>query len=373
MSDKKETIILGAGLAGLVASIILARDGRNVRVIERANDIGGDLGLHPSLHGTPIDIEKVAAWTGLDTDKMFLKGTKNVQTFIGNQVFYENPIYIVERGNRPSSIDTYLYGEAKKLGVDFEFGRHIKDPNELPAGSIIATGFHPAMYKAFNLRYNPGIGHFKVAENDDPALEGSMFAWIAPYTKDYAYAVVQNGIRYIALFSRFGLAETSLAEFQKHLKDTVGWEYDRWDMRTLPVPWNTRKPKLWIGDYIVTGTVGGMIDPAGGFGIHGAILSGVIAAWAITNPERAKKELKKLNKHFTAAALSFEALKNMPFRETFFKIVLCFPELFLPLTALMGRGIPGYDRNVSYELIKGYYRGKGIGERIRNIKKIFKS
>ncbi len=371
--SNNETTILGAGLSGLIAAILIAKVGRKVKVIEGAKEIGGDLGLHPSLHGTPIDVEKVSTWTGLDTNKMFGIGKNDVQTFIGSQIFYQSPVYIVERSNRPSSIDTYLFGEAKKVGVEFEFGHYVKNPKELPKGSIIATGFHPFMFKAFNLPHNKGQGYFKVVENDDPSLDGNVYAWIGPYTKDYAYAVIQNGIKYIALFSRFGLTEKSLTNFQKHLKNTIGWEYDDWNKITLPAPWSKKRPPLWVDDYILTGTVGGIIDPMGGFGIHGAILSGAIAAWAITDPPKAKRELKKLNKNFTAATVSFEATKNLPYRETFFKMLFLFPELFRPLTSFMGKGIPGYDGNFAYDLIKGPYKGRGFGLRLKDVKKLFKS
>jgi hypothetical protein len=38
---------------------------------------------------------------------------------------------------------------------------------------------------------------------------------------------------------------------------------------------------------------------------------------------------------------------------------------------LMGRGIPGYDSNWCTEFITGYYKGRGLGERIADMKKIF--
>ncbi len=371
MSNKNETVILGAGLSGMIASIILAREGRKVKVIDGAKDIGGNLMFHPSLHATPIDVDKVAAWTGLDTDRMFYKGT-GVESFVGTQSFYQEPMYLVERGNRPTAIDTYLFAEAKKLGVEFEFGRHVNDPKELPKGSIIATGYHSAMYRAFNIPCSTGEGFYKVAENNDPELEGKVFCWIAPYTRDYAYAVVQNGMKYILLLSRFQLPETALDDYQKHLKDTLGWEFDDWGVIKLPYPWSFKRPLLWVDDYILTGSAGRNIDPMGGFGIHGAILSGVIAAWAITDPAKAEKELKDINKHFVSTTLAFEVVKRMPFREKFFRIVLTVPEIFRPPMFFMGRGIPGYKGNWAYNVIKGYQKGRGLAERIRDLKKIFK-
>jgi hypothetical protein len=64
-------------------------------------------------------------------------------------------------------------------------------------------------------------------------------------------------------------------------------------------------------------------------------------------------------------------MKHMPAGERFRRIVLTYPELFGPMMYLMGRGIPGYDRNWCTEVITGYYKGRGLGERLADMKKIF--
>ena len=46
---------------------------------------------------------------------------------------------------------------------------------------------------------------------------------------------------------------------------------------------------------ILTGTMAGFVEPAFGFGITGSLVSGKIAAMAVTDPEKAEKEFK----HFT--------------------------------------------------------------------------
>ena len=108
-----------------------------------------------------------------------------------------------------------MFEEAKKLGVAFEFGQHVKDPKELPKGSIIATGYHPSMYKAFNMPCAKGEGYNLVAENDDPSLEGNVYSWIAPYTKDYAYGCVLDGMRYLLLFLDLACPEKRSTSFRK--------------------------------------------------------------------------------------------------------------------------------------------------------------
>ncbi len=345
MNKRDEIIVIGAGLSGMTASIVLAKEGRKVKVLEKGKTIGGDIGLHPSLHATPIDIDKVAAWTGLDTDRMFVKG-KSSELFIGEESHNLAPLYLIERGSRPTSIDTYLYDEAQKLGVEFEFGRNIEDPNELPKGSIVATGFFPKMFEEFGTASRSARGFFKITKNKDPKLDGTMYLWMGPYSEDYAYACILNGVLYIALFSRFGLPDEALNQFEEHLKATTGWEFDDWrseDMLHIPCA-SIKKPRLWVDDYILTGTAGSVMDPMFGFGIHGAILSGVTAAWAVTDPERANKEFKKLNKHYVSTFLIFEIAKSMlSLRGTLFRVLVALPRLSSPVTGFISQGVPGYE------------------------------
>ena len=51
---KKEALVVGAGPAGLVAAINLAREGFKVRVFEKEKQIGGYPHWHPSAHDTPV-------------------------------------------------------------------------------------------------------------------------------------------------------------------------------------------------------------------------------------------------------------------------------------------------------------------------------
>ncbi|MCU0821972.1 MAG: NAD(P)-binding protein [Spirochaetes bacterium] len=344
MAKKDQTIILGAGLSGMIAAIVLAKQGRGVKVIERAKDIGGDLALHPSLHATPINTKKVADWTGLDTSKMFTKG-KVVKGFFADAAFTFPPMYLIERGKRPTAIDVYLYEEAKKLGVDFEFNHTVDNPKELPKGSIIATGFYPDMFDIFKTPCRNARGFFALKKNTDPELDGSMYLWMGPYSEDYAYACVINGLLYIALFSRFGLPDESLDQFKVHLEATMGWKFDKWlDESRLTVPCaSIKRPQLFVDDYILTGTVGGNMDPFLGFGIHGAILSGVTAAWAVTDPEKALKEHKKLTSHYQSSYITFELQKGVPNRDKIFKFCLSHPKLISPFTGFISKGLPGYD------------------------------
>ena len=55
-----ESVVVGAGLGGLVAAVNLAREGRDVVVLERESRIGGSPLYHPSPEGTPLDVDALA-------------------------------------------------------------------------------------------------------------------------------------------------------------------------------------------------------------------------------------------------------------------------------------------------------------------------
>ena len=68
MPEAKSKVVVGAGLAGMVAAINLAKAGYEVTVLEAEARIGGSPQLHPSLHITPIDKKKVWAYIGIELD-----------------------------------------------------------------------------------------------------------------------------------------------------------------------------------------------------------------------------------------------------------------------------------------------------------------
>ena len=63
--------IVGAGLAGMVAAINLARQGYEVTILEKEKQIGGSPVFHPSLHATPIDLRYTSDFIGIDISNHF--------------------------------------------------------------------------------------------------------------------------------------------------------------------------------------------------------------------------------------------------------------------------------------------------------------
>ena len=126
MAKTKKVHIVGAGLAGMVAAINLAREGHRVTVLEAAKKIGDIHPYHPSAHSTPIDLDLIKNYVGIDITPC-LTPLKNVYAYADSkkyQTSYQNG-YSVERGSRQTSMDTYLYHIAKELGVEFQFNQEV--------------------------------------------------------------------------------------------------------------------------------------------------------------------------------------------------------------------------------------------------------
>jgi hypothetical protein len=66
MSKEGPVHIVGAGLAGLTAAVILAKRGREVIVYEKGNRVGGLPIYNPSPHGTPLDVDRMNGYLGFD-------------------------------------------------------------------------------------------------------------------------------------------------------------------------------------------------------------------------------------------------------------------------------------------------------------------
>ena len=67
----REVNIYGAGISGLTAAINLAKKGYDVTVFEKERTIGGFHQKQPSIHMTPIDLEKTNDYIGIKIDDCF--------------------------------------------------------------------------------------------------------------------------------------------------------------------------------------------------------------------------------------------------------------------------------------------------------------
>jgi hypothetical protein len=344
--------ILGAGLSGMVAAINLARDGHEVLVLEGHKGIGGLKGVHPSAHTTPIDPVMVSNYTGIDVTPSF-KPILDFRLGVLNRLYAcrSETLFCVERGDRPTSIDTLLHDECLRCGVAFEFNTFIKDPNlELPPDSILATGLHTEIFNALQVPYETVYSFWMTAERDSGIFESLkagfeqlLVGYLFNYTTDYFYVTAMNNLWYALLFSRRPLKKSHLTQCLATVEDRLGVRLTGWKYLTGCVPTKSlRNPRLFLGDKILTGSLSGSMDPFYLFGIHGALLSGKIAAMAIQDPDRAEAEFKRINRSFISALLQRRLFERNPLRHHIFNLLLRVPRVTCGLSRFATMGIPGY-------------------------------
>jgi flavin-dependent dehydrogenase len=320
----QEQVIVGAGLSGLVAAINLARDGFKVLVRERRKTVGGETdikGLEGKVikigDGTPMHLERLRDYTGIDFSPVAVP-LKSARTHVYGKTldfdFYEGvPTFLFERGPRPSSLDVYLYELARSEGVEFQFKDTVTDFSLLPPGTIIATGLFGESWAALGVPHLPGYGYLAMSETEDRSPK--VIIYFDEYTRDYAFYSQVNGACGACLFSRGKPLEASSRErFALQLSEDDGITFDDWkavSMGALPVE-KARNPRLFAGNFILAGTLSGSIDPFLLFGVHGALVTGKIAAITVHDRRKGLEEFNRANKAFKRGFYLTELYRHMP-------------------------------------------------------------
>jgi flavin-dependent dehydrogenase len=307
-----EQIVVGAGLAGLCAAINLRREGHEVRVLERRDGIGGparDMSTgeltYVMADGTPMEVEKISSYIGIDvapacvplkTIRIYSFG-KRFDTYFPKNV----PAVLVERGSRKDSMDMYLYRIAVDEGVQFEFNftlKSRKDFDGLPSKTIIAAGLFEDAYKALGIPYVHVEGLFGQGMVADDYDGPSVILYMDRHTQDYAFFSTIHGLAGALLFQRKKpLSAEAKAWFPAQLAKDEGIEFPEWhnlDVGVLPMG-SFNNPRLFHEKFVLAGTMAGAQDPVLLFGVHGALVTGKIAAMALSRPEEAYKEFRKIN------------------------------------------------------------------------------
>ncbi len=351
MSKKKITIV-GAGLSGMVAGINLANEGYDVEIWDAAKSIGEHDEYHPSIHATPIFPKEVSEYLGVDITPCFGK-TKRMRFYLSNKAYDLNPhdMHMVERGGRKTSIDSHLYEIALEHGIKFHFNNPVKKLDDIPKGSIVSTGFDKDIMDALDLPCILGYGIF-ARKKTDPKYEDTLMGYTGSYTSDYGYLSVLNGIMSYVLFTRGVMDEKSAEIGKQHLIDTEGLEFPKWTFMTQYLPeFNSESLKLFKNDLILSGTLSGMMDPAACYGILGALVSGKVAALAVTDKEKAIKEFDRLNKNYHRIRIISKYLLMIPGRVKLLNLMFSYPYLFTGIMGKIDDGIPGYDGHWGVDLI----------------------
>lgn len=353
----KEQVIVGAGLSGLVAAVNLAREGYSVLVRERRGHVGGETdvkGLEGKIinigDGTPMNLERVNEYTGIDFSPVAapLKSCRNHvygKTF--DIEFYEGvPTYLVERGPRPTSIDVYLYELARSEGVRFSFNDTVTDFSELPPDSIIATGLFGEAWPALGVPHMQVFGYLAMSKTDE--TDAKVVIYFDEYTRDYAFYSQINGACGACLFSRGKPLDPSVKDrFERQLAENDGITFDQWDavsIGALPVE-HSRNPRLFARNFILAGTLSGSIDPLLLFGVHGALISGKVAATAVRDHQKGLEEFSRVNRAFHRGFYVSMAYRRMPMwmlKRATWAGIKYYPALSRVLKDRMFGLVPGY-------------------------------
>ena len=279
--------ILGAGLSGLSAAIILSKNGYDVHVHEIRSDSGarfdGDFQGLENWTGSKDFFDEMREW-GLDPDS-FKSDAFSVVDLIHPDDEITQPITdgvafrVVERGTDEHCIDQGFKRMAIEAGATIHYGSK-RDPEEC---QIIAAGPKDSSAVAFGEIFHTDHPNHVSFQLNDKLAPGA-----------YSYLIVIDGI---------GLICTCLWRKQKksgrYLNETIAWYESHYELNRRPIKRVGGKGDFSLPDkyfhdgrYYV-GEAGGLQDFMWGFGMRYAITSGVLAAKSILGEGDYESEVRK--------------------------------------------------------------------------------
>jgi len=309
LSEKKVEIV-GAGLSGLVAGINLAQQGFEVVIYEKEKNCGGRPSFRPDPAGSPFNLDQLKDFIGVDiapacrriTELTFYVWGK--KTVVPMAEAFDG--YMVERSMRETSLDFLLTEEALDAGVRIEYGRELSGSefSNLAPNSIITTGLEDQAYNSMGLPPVKLYGAYARGrcDMDEPTTAG----YFDSYTKEYGFTSSINKICFAFLIGQAGqMTDSGLEKFKAQVADTAPFELGAWqtlDWGAVPHA-SMFGPRLFWGDKILAGTVAGVMDPTMYYGMLGALVSGKVAATAVTDPELAGRQFKQVTRTYTPSWL----------------------------------------------------------------------
>ena len=161
--------------------------------------------MHPAVDATPIRPDVLGDFIGIEIKEPQVTPTETIAMYLyGKQYEFAGEamyLHCVERGSRPSALDTYLYDIARADGVKFEFGHEVKTDGAawLPPDSIIATGLFFEPFSDLSIPYVQLYGYVARGRHEGPTR---VTGWFDTYTRDYCYYACTNGVTFGLCFDR---------------------------------------------------------------------------------------------------------------------------------------------------------------------------
>ena len=304
--------IMGAGLSGLAAAIVLAKGGKDVHVHDIREDSGARFdGDFQALENWSMDddfFDQLVSW-GFDIDT-FKSTTFDTVDLIHpddeiTQARTDGVAYrIVERGTSPHAIDQGFKQQALDAGVTIHYKSRVKEED----CTIIACG----------PKGTSAVAYGEIFETDHPNHIGfQLNDTLAPGS--YSYLIIIDGV---------GLICTCLwrkqRKSERFLNETIAW-YER------HYPGLNRRPIKRVGgkgDFTINrnykqdgryyvGESGGLQDFMWGFGMRMAVWSGVLAANDLLGKGDYERDVRKKLMPYVRTSVANRWLMNRVGDRTF--------------------------------------------------------
>jgi flavin-dependent dehydrogenase len=345
-----EIVVVGAGLAGLVAAINCRRAGHEVRVLEAQDRVGGSPEHHPAVDTTPMKPDRLGDFLGVELGPPCITPTPVIRAYVFGRRYEADGagqhLQAVERGPRSTSLESRLFTAAAESGVVFEFGQSMDSRGalaQIPPGSILATGLSTRVFQAIGVPYREIYGY---VANGRYEGEPVTILWESDDTRDYCYFSNVNGISFALFFDRKPVDRSLLDRWQEQLFKQEGVSFAEW--KEFRGAAGVRRPdnaRLLYGDWIMAGALAGMNDPLFLFGVHAALVSGKIAAMAVDDRAGAYELFRKISRvyRYTWTMRRMVELQPLWMRRaalrTFLHLQFRYPRVF---QGLLPRAIPGF-------------------------------
>ncbi|VAX24414.1 hypothetical protein MNBD_IGNAVI01-340 [hydrothermal vent metagenome] len=358
MNTNKHITIVGAGPAGLTASITLRKFGYNVSLYEQNSNVGlrfnGDF---QGLENWSDEEDTLDILSNLGLKINFL-----CHPYYGNDGIFYGPklkkakvktsrplFYLIERGSNENSLDRGLLKQAEEAGVDILWGQKLDSVKDGTA--IVGTGPKAADAIAKGMVFKTSHKNIFIGFLDNK---------IAP--KAYAYLLVNNGRATFAtcLFEDFKNEKLYYNRALSRLDTVI--DIDKIAPKefggfvnffTKPI-YSKNNRILYVGENA------GFQDALWGFGIKYAMLSGYYAAQSIIN----KQDYKELcEKHLgpklqTSLANRFLFAHFTNFGYSFILSKLeSYPDVIPPLRKHYNQST---TKKIFYQICKRWYKSRLI-------------
>jgi len=147
----KGALVIGGGLAGMVASLSLAAQGIEVHLVEREDELGGNLRhIHTTLDGKDMQARLKELVDGVDQNEFIhvYKGSeiKDVSGYVGNfettiqcdgeEISFPHGVVMVATGAVEYQPDEYLYGQDPRVVTQSQLEEKLAD-SDLQAETVV--------------------------------------------------------------------------------------------------------------------------------------------------------------------------------------------------------------------------------------------